>query len=121
MGEADPIDRAGTDSIVDEDGASTSAQDSTELLSPFKDVQLDRARERALEILDEFSAMQDHVELNMLGSHEVNERYRAILDGADEGDIHFGNREFEVALQAYETAAAELEAYIGDMNDNSRN
>lgn len=117
MGEADPIDRAGTDSIVDEDVANTSAKDSDELLSPFKDVQLDRARARALEILDEFSAMQDHVELNMLGSHEVNERYRAILDRADAGDIHFGNREFDVALQAYEIAAAELEAYIGDMND----
>ena len=116
-GEVVPIQRAESDADVAADVAGSEAQDSTELLSPFKDVQLDRARARAQEILDEFTAMQDQVEVNMLGSHDVNERYRAILDRADQGDIHFANREFDVALQAYETALAELGSYVSDMNN----
>ena len=115
MGEVQPIDREEQgESNVPEVAASADVED--ELLSPFKDSQLERARARAQETLDRFSAMQDHVEVNMLGSHEVNTRYRSILDRADQGDIYFADRAFDQALEAYEVATEELQAYITDMD-----
>ena len=115
MGEVQPIDREEQgESNVPEVAASADVED--ELLSPFKDSQLERARARAQETLDRFSAMQDHVEVNMLGSHDVNTRYRSILDRADQGDIYFADRAFDQALEAYEVATEELQAYITDMD-----
>lgn len=86
----------------------------TPTVLPFEDSELRRAEERAKDILQLFSILQDKVEEEELGLAESRERYNAIIDAANDADSAFAKREFETAIQEYEAARQMLEAYVND-------
>ena len=84
--------------------------------TPFKDAQLDRARELAQSIIDEFTNYQDILEKNQYGTDAHLERYADILERANNGDLLFGEREFDQANEEYSLALQEIKQLLGDMN-----
>ena len=84
--------------------------------TPFLDSQLERAKERAEVTLNDFSALQDEFEKNQLGSEKHLARYNEIIDQANEGDILFGEREFESAQDNFESALVDLRQLIATIN-----
>ena len=84
--------------------------------TPFHDSQLERAKERAEITLNDFSALQDEFEKNQLGSEKHLASYNEVIDRANEGDILFGQREFEVAQENFESALDDLRQLIATIN-----
>ena len=79
---------------------------------PFRDIELDRAQQRAKDILREFGQLQDRVESEELGLALYQDRYDEIIDLANSADGAFSRREFDVALSTYEVARNRLIAYV---------
>ena len=98
------------------DPATTPAQGvvTTERVQPFRDVLLERARERARELLREFTTLQSILDETYNNGAWDPERYDAIVAVASDGDVHFANREFEEALEQYASATNSLRAFINE-------
>lgn len=84
--------------------------------TPFLDSQVRRAQEFAESTLNDFSALQDHFEQNQLGSEQHFARYNEIKDQANQGDILFGQREFETAQRKFEIAVEDLRSLIAEID-----
>lgn len=95
---------------------SRTSQSDRQVVTPFKDAQLERARDAAQGIIDEFTEYQDILEKNQYGTPEHLKRYSAILDRANNGDLLFGEREFDQATNEYTLALQEVEKLLEDMN-----
>lgn len=98
-------------------GRSHPLTDDDNQVAPFLESQLDRARAQAEEIVEQFSALQDTFEKNAYGSESHQERYNAILDKANEGDILFGQGEYDLALSEFNSALEELAQLLDDVNE----
>ncbi len=105
---------ADTSSPMSDSAGQESNQDV--VATPFRDTQLERAREKAQETLDEFSALQDLFERNQLGNEDHLNRYNEIIDRANNGDILFSQREFEQALSEFETSVSEMQQLMLDLD-----
>ena len=102
---------------TDRDGSVSRQTETESQETPFYDSQLERAKERAEITLNDFSALQDHFERNQLGSEQHLTRYNEIIDQANEGDILFGQREFEKAQGNFEGALEDLQQLIATIDD----
>ena len=80
--------------------------------TPFRDMVLERAKTSAQQTLVRFSELQNTVESRQLGLSLDRSEYDRIIDQANAADVLFSAREFDDALQGYESAADELERYI---------
>ena len=87
-----------------------------EVATPFKDVQQERAQKAALAIIDEFTEYQDIIEKNQYGTEVHLARYSAILERAYNGDLLFGERQFDEANNEYALAVQEVEQLLDDMS-----
>ncbi len=92
----------------------TNANDQS--IAPFLESQLDRARAQAESDLEEFSALQDTFERNQYGSESHRDLYNAILAKANEGDILFGQGEYDAALSKFNSALEELGQLLETVN-----
>ena len=81
---------------------------------PFRDVELERAQERAKAILYEFSQLQDQVEFEELGLKRFQADYDAIIDAANQADASFARREYDVAIAEYRAATQDLRNFVLD-------
>ncbi len=91
-------------------------QTSSEPTTPFKDAQLERAREAAQNIIDEFVQYQDIIERNQFGTADHIEKYGTIKERANRGDSLMTERRFDEAQSEYELALEEIEQLLDDMN-----
>jgi len=88
---------------------STAPAEQSPPVSPFRDAQLARAKEKAEAELATFVELQIELEDNLQISEWGQTRYDAVKDLATEGDKRFQNREFEPALATYRQATEALE------------
>ena len=90
-------------------GAAPAADATAPSPAPFRDLQLERAREQATEELSGFVELQIELEDSMQVGDWGADDYAAIKDQASAGDELFQARDFEAALQAYAAATTALE------------
>lgn len=91
--------------------ATTSSQTaSAKPVTPFRDAQLQRAKEQAEEELATFVELQIELEETLQIASWGQASYDAVKDLATLGDTHFVERDFEAALTAYRDATKALEA-----------
>ena len=112
----DHLPTATVDTLDDQEESIARPPDSENQEFPFLDSQLERAREQAQITLNDFSALQDHFVQNQLGSEQHSTRYNEIIDRANEGDILFGQREFDSAQEKFEGALDDLRQLIATIN-----
>lgn len=106
-----------TDSAGEQSGGRTdSSPKNDDSAAPFLDSQLDRAREKAEEIVNQFSSLQDTFERNEYGSETHQDRYNAILDKANDGDILFGQADYDAALNEFNSALEEMRQLLDDVH-----
>ena len=79
---------------------------------PYRDIELQRAQERAKDILAEFAELQDQVEAEQLGLQSHRQTYDDIIDAANEADASFARREYERAINEYGDATNRLREYV---------
>ena len=79
---------------------------------PYREVELQRAQERATSTLYAFGRLQDKVEFEQLGLAEYQSDYDAIIDAANAADASFAARKYETALDQYEDATKRLGEYV---------
>lgn len=101
---------------IEQEGSVVTQSGSGEPETPFRDSQLERAKDSAEITLNDFSELQDHFLKNQLGSEQHTTRYNEIIDLANEGDILFGQREFDTAQERFETALDDLRQLIAKIN-----
>jgi len=87
-----------------------SATPNATVSSPFKDLQLERAKEKASEQLAEFVELQIKLEDDMQVTEWGDTEYAEIKDLATLGDEQFLAREFDTALATYAQATERLSA-----------
>ncbi|MCE2436801.1 MAG: hypothetical protein J4F97_02140 [Pseudomonadales bacterium] len=85
-----------------------------ERVEPFRDIQLERARDEAREVLKEFSGLQTSMQRTYNGGSFDIERLQGILATASDGDVLFAERDFEEALTNYKQATASLRSFLAD-------
>lgn len=83
---------------------------SGDTISPFKDLQLERAKEKASEQLAKFVELQIQLEDDMQVTEWGASEYGDIKDLATLGDEQFLAREFDTALATYAQATERLDA-----------
>lgn len=79
---------------------------------PYRDIEIQRAQESAKIILAEFAELQDRVEIEQLGLIDSRVTYDAIIDAANQADASFARREYELAIDQYRDATAQLREYV---------
>ena len=106
-----PTSSATTESATTTDPSKPPAGSNTEPAapsSPFKDLQLERAKEKSSEQLAEFVELQIKLEDEMQVTQWGEADYIAVKDLATRGDEQFLEREFDEALATYAQATERL-------------
>lgn len=81
---------------------------SSDEVTPFQDVQLERAKEKAREVIDSFTEVQHEFETEQYAQKSFVEEYATIQEIAVQGDDKFKQRDFDAAIAKYETALTDL-------------
>lgn len=81
---------------------------SSDEVTPFQDIQLERAREKAREVIESFTEVQHEFETQQYAQQSFVEEYATIQEIAVQGDDKFKQRDFDAAIAEYENALTEL-------------
>ena len=101
---------------ISDDARNSKNRSNREIVTPFRDSQLERAQDTAQDIIDEFTEYQDVIEKNQYGTEAHLKRYSEILDRANNGDLLFGERKFDESTKEYELALEEIKQLLDNMS-----
>lgn len=106
------IDSTNVSKLFTESDTRTRVTTTVEPSSPFRDLQLERAKKLAEDTLREFSKLQDIIEREQNGGVWTRDRYANLIDQANSADTMFRERNFESAHAEYQKAARTLSSLI---------